>query len=176
MRGYEKGPGFSIGLGIVHSEELKKVLFVRLSQHSSRLYWFWDNRFPNANREMNANLTLMELEGYFLSKANANGFGVSLGARVGRVLRSEVEEKQANTEVSQQISNPLFGGLVRTRLEFLARIDGPHITISKEHTLVPSYLFGLSFSKEFNTNFPNSRALNHRFELTLFKRMGEREG
>ncbi len=173
--GYEKRSEYSIGISFNNYVRQVKAIQVRLSHYNSRFILDRSSFFGGNYEESKVGQFLIELEGYILAKEYSSGFGISLGTKYSLLLRSEHESFTVNQGVETKQKNINFDGLRKFKFEFLARINMTQFNLSKDLSLRPAYVFGYGFTNDFNLRFIGSSAINHRFEITLFKSLSPRQ-
>jgi len=113
----------------------------------------------------------VELEGYFFSQGVKSLLFFSLGAKYAYLLRSSHESFIIADGVRSILKDADFGGPAQFKFAVLLKINWHNIMLSKDLSIVPSYVFGYGISNDFMSNGRNTSSLNHRFEIGLFKNL-----
>ena len=170
FRNTVRGSEISIGISLIDYNSNANTIQVRLTRYSSLLRDEGTFILTSNSTESSINRYLIELEGYFLSRGLKNGLSMNLGGKCSYLLRSSHESFSTNNGVTTILKDAPFEGLKKVKLELLLKIYWKNIMLSEELSIVPSYVFGLGLSNDFNSFNYNSTALNQRFEVTLVQK------
>ncbi|MDF1697714.1 MAG: hypothetical protein P1U56_17845 [Saprospiraceae bacterium] len=174
FRNYKKSAEYSIGLTFNNLVKRVDGVQVRLSRYTATLQ---EERLvsppDNAFTESAVTKYLIELESYFIDKYIYKGISMGIGVNYSYVLRSEHESFTEVMGMRTVLRDPAFDGIKKFKMVLLCKLNLPSISLGKNSSFTPSYVFGYSLNNDFKAKRPRSESLNHRFELTLFRNINQ---